>query len=194
MKILLLVDIQNDFADKDGALYVPHGEDVIKVANKLMYSNKFDLVIATKDYHPKGHISFASSKKGGVWPDHCLAGSPGSEFPFALEVEKMNMILHKGTNIKVDSYSAFLDANKRDTGLTGFIINQPQTSNREVYIMGLATDYCVLSTALDCPFDKYVIKDGCRAVDINPDDGKNAFKKMKECGCKIINSKDILNG
>jgi nicotinamidase/pyrazinamidase len=201
MKALILVDLQNDFADPKGALYVDKGEQVVSVANRLTSSMKFDIVVATMDWHPSGHGSFASTSGELVgtlgelngrpqiwWPDHCVWNTPGSELHKNLLTGRANLIIRKGMDRDVDSYSAFFDNDASPIGLSSYLSERDVD---EVYIMGLATDYCIKFTALDsikqC-FDTYLIEDGCRAVNINPDDGDKAIREMKDAGVNIINS------
>jgi len=208
MKTLILVDIQNDFADPDGALYVESGEDVVQVANKLMKADVFDLVVATADWHPQNHESFASNQGtdpftvgelDGLfqvwWPDHCVAGSPGAEFHPELNMDKVATIFRKGMDLKVDSYSGFFDNSKRNSTRLGEYLRL--SGILDVYVMGLATDYCVKYTVLDAEtefaFNTYLIQDGCRAVDMNPGDSEKAIEEMKGEGVTVINSEDLLN-
>ncbi len=197
MKALILVDIQNDFV-KGGALAVPDGDAVVSVANKQ--SKNYDLVVLTQDWHPEDHGSFASNHKGHkvydqielgglpqtLWPDHCIQDTKGAEFHPKLIVPKSVVIIQKGTDRKIDSYSGFFDnGHKKATGLNSILTEK---EIKEVYIMGLATDYCVKFTALDAiklGYRVYLIKDGCRAVNINPDDSDKAIEEMKKAGVVI---------
>ena len=200
MKALVLVDLQNDFCP-GGALAVTDGDQVVPVANRLASSSKFDLVVLTQDWHPVGHASFASTsgepvgtlgELGGKpqiwWPDHCVWNSPGAEFHKNLLTGRVNAVVRKGTDMNVDSYSGFFDNDGLPVGLGGYL---KERRILEVFIMGLATDYCVKFTALDCVklgFDTFLFKDGCRAVNLNPDDGENAIKEMKDSGVKVLHS------
>lgn len=205
-KALILVDIQSDFADKGGALYVPEGEEVVSIANRLIISDKFDLIVCTQDNHSILHKSFASNhenKKPGdvinlngvkqiLWIDHCVSGTRGADFHKNLLVGKVNLILRKGGNIEVDSYSGFFDNAKYSTGLAEYL---RANGINLVYICGIALDYCVKYTAIDARnqgFDTHLIEDGCRAVNINPDDGKKAIEEMKAAGIIIEKSGDEL--
>src|SRR5690349_4234406 len=158
MRALILVDIQNDFLP-GGALAVPRGDEVIPVANRVQRA--FDLVVATQDWHPANHGSFAAShpgrkpgelaKLGGLpqvmWPVHCVQGSPGAAFATALDTSRVARVFPKGTDVGIDSYSGFFDnGHKKATGLGDFLRTRGVT---EVYVLGLATDYCVKATALD---------------------------------------------
>lgn len=205
MKALLIIDVQNDFLP-GGSLAVPKGDQVIEVANNL--SPKFPLVVATRDWHPKGHKSFASSHNdksvgeiinvSGVqqflWPEHCVQNTLGSEFSGNLKLPKKTKIVSKGTNLEVDSYSSFFDNAKiTSTGLSQYLKDAGVSS---LFIMGLATDYCVKFSVLDaCALgvDTYVIEDGCRGVEVSPGDIENAFLDMKRAGAKLIQSANVLN-
>lgn len=213
MKVLILVDIQNDFCP-GGALAVKDGHKVVPVANILAVESNFDLIVCTQDYHPPTHKSFASNNKdakpgtlgelNGVpqvwWPNHCEWGTKGSEFHKNLMTGKVAAIFRKGMNEKVDSYSGFFDNKaildgkevRAATGLGGYLKDKGVT---DVYVMGLATDYCVKFTALDAlalGFNTYLITDGCRAVDLNAGDGDKAMAEMKEAGVKLVESKNLL--
>ncbi len=200
MKALLLVDIQNDFCP-GGALAVAGGDEVVPVANAL--AEIFELVIATRDFHPTGHLSFADSHAGRsvgevvdlagtqqvLWPAHCVQDTPGSELHADLRVDLVTEVVVKGTNIEVDSYSAFYD-NSRDAS-TGLADLLRERGVDEVVVCGLATDYCVKATALDAVsegFSVTVVRDGCRAVEIVEGDAERAFIEMEECGCVVIDS------
>lgn len=201
MKALLLIDLQNDFM-LGGSLAVKDGHQVVQVANRLITSGNFNLSILTADWHPPTHKSFASNNPGTkvgdlgelggkpqcFWPDHCVWNTPGSEFHENLLTGRANLILRKGMNPEVDSYSALFDNNGSSVGLSGYLNDR---GVKEVYISGLATDYCVKFTALDCvklKFKTYLFEDGCRAVNINPDDGVNAINEMKTAGVTVLHS------
>lgn len=201
MKTLVIIDVQNDFIP-GGALAVPNGDEIISLINDLQ--PKFDLVIATQDWHPKGHASFASSHEGKkpfdqidldgidqvLWPDHCVQNTKGAEFHPDLETSKIEAIFRKGTNLKIDSYSGFYDnVHQKSTGLAGYLREKGAT---ELYFTGLAGDYCVYFSVKDAlaeGFEVTLIEDGTRALD------KDGFKKAKEDilskGGKIINSSEI---
>ncbi len=201
MKALILVDIQNDFTP-GGALAVSNGNEVIPIANNLMPN--YDLVVATQDWHPSDHLSFASQHDGArigdmielaglpqiLWPDHCIQNSNGAALCDGLDMAKIDQIVHKGTDRNIDSYSGFFNngppETRRSTGLTELLQDR---SIKEVHIMGLATNYCVKFTALDAVasgLDTYVIKDGIRGVELNPGDCAEAIKAMRKAGVKII--------
>lgn len=206
MKALLLVDLQNDFVP-GGALAVPEGDEVIAVANLLQLH--FDRVVATQDWHPEDHGSFAANHPGRevgeivelggqeqvLWPVHCVQGSPGAELVPGLERAKIEKVFFKGVDPQVDSYSAFFDnAAERSTGLGEYLREIGVT---EVYILGLATDYCVLFSALDAVrlgFATYVVGDGCRGVELSEGDCERAFDAMRKAGVRIVRSGEILLG
>lgn len=193
MKALLIIDVQNDFLP-GGPLAVPHGEEIISVINEIQKA--FLLIIATKDWHPKNHISFArrhgkqpgdtiilGEMKQVLWPEHCLQNTEGAEFPSALDRSKISKVIKKGVNSEIDSYSAFFDNSQGgDTGLASFL---KEKKVEEVYIVGLATDFCVKSTVLDAlklGFKTCVIEKGCRAIG----DAKRALKEMEDAGAIIL--------
>lgn len=202
--VLILVDLQNDFC-AGGSLAVPGGDEVIPLANRLQ--PLFKLVVATQDWHPQDHISFASNHPdhavGDVitldditqilWPEHCVQDSRGAQFHPDLNTETIHRIFHKGIDKKIDSYSAFYDnAHQRSTGLATYLQSQ---GVEHVYMMGLATDYCVKYSSLDAVqlgFNVYVIKDGCRGVELHPNDIAAAFNEMQHAGVNLIDSSDIL--
>ncbi len=204
-KALILVDIQNDFCP-GGALPVAGGDEVVAVANALL--PWFDLAVATKDWHPANHRSFASQNPevtegemfelNGLpqvaWPDHCVQATLGADFVPALDHQYVTKIFKKGTDIEIDSYSGFFDNGKqRSTGLNQFLVDQYV---KEVYIMGLATDYCVKFTALDAAelgFDTSVVIDGCRGVELCPGDIAAAFDEMETAGVKLVQSNQIIH-
>ncbi|HLL44164.1 MAG TPA: bifunctional nicotinamidase/pyrazinamidase [Segetibacter sp.] len=201
MKALLLVDIQIDFIP-GGSLAVPGGNEIISIVNDLQ--QQFNLVAATQDWHPGNHKSFASNHKDKntfdiiqlhgleqvLWPDHCVQGTKGAEFSKELNMNKVEAIFRKGTDPEIDSYSGFYDnEHRKTTGLADYLKGKQAT---EVYIAGLAADYCVYYTAKDAlleGFMTYIIEDAVRAINVE------GFKKAKEDilskGGKIINSSDI---
>ncbi|MCG8330567.1 MAG: bifunctional nicotinamidase/pyrazinamidase [Chitinophagales bacterium] len=203
MKALLLVDIQNDFCP-GGALEVKEGDQVVPIANQLM--EHFDLVVATKDWHPANHGSFAANHlwrypgqtieldglEQILWPIHCVQDSFGALLVKTLNTEKIEKIFQKGTDPNIDSYSGFFDnAHRKATGLGNFLKDK---GVEEIYVMGLAQDYCVKYTILDAlelGFKTYLIADGTRAVNLNPEDGDNAIKEMKAKGAIVINSNSL---
>ena len=177
MKALLLIDIQNDFVP-GGALAVPEGNQIIHLSNQLQ--EKFDLVVATQDWHPANHKSFASNHEGKqifektelhgleqvLWPDHCVQGTPGAEFCTTLDMNKVEAIFRKGMNPEIDSYSGFYDNGRlKTTALADFLRSKQVT---EVYLAGLAADFCVYFSAKDAlheGFKATIIEDATRAID-----------------------------
>jgi len=205
MRALILVDIQNDFLP-GGSLAVPDGHAVVPVANAV--KSGFDLVVATQDWHPPDHGSFASNnpgtKPGDVgelaglpqvfWPDHCVQGSPGAQFHASLDLHGVT-IFRKGTDPAIDSYSGFFDnGHRKATGLGDFLNRQGVT---DVFVLGLATDYCVKFTALDAVelgFRTTLIEDGCRGVNLSPDDSANAVAELKSVGVHVMTSTELVEG
>lgn len=203
MKALILVDIQNDFLP-GGALGVEEGDEILPVVNKLL-EFPFDVIVATKDWHPKDHGSFASihGKKPGehiildgidqiLWPVHCVQGTYGAEFSKGWHSEKVQKVFHKGTEKNIDSYSTFFDnEHRKKTGLEEFLKNQ---NVKDIYIAGLATDYCVKYSVLDAAslgFNTYVILDACKAVNLQKGDEEHAIAEMRQAGAKMITSSQI---
>ena len=202
-KALLLVDIQNDFIP-GGALAVDRGDEVIEIANRAM--KYFNHVIATQDWHPANHKSFASQHEGknpgefidlnGVpqilWPDHCVMETSGAEFPPELNVFGITKIMQKGLDREVDSYSGFFDnAHGHATGLEDYLRSQEID---DLSIMGLATDYCVKYTALDARrlgYNTSIIIEGVRGVELNPGDCDAAIEDMKEAGVRVVSIEDF---
>lgn len=203
-KALIMIDLQADFC-QGGSLAVPQGDEVIAIANQLQAS--FDLIVATQDWHPLEHSCFAYNhpqyKQGDtilvdgipqiLWPIHCVQGSAGAEFHPHLDINKINKIIRKGIHANTDSYSAFFDnAYRFSTGLKEYL---EENKVNEVYIMGLATDYCVKFSALDAVrlgFNVYVIEDGCRGVELNQGDIATAYHEMQVAGVNLINSRDLM--
>lgn len=202
MHALILVDIQNDFVP-GGALAVPGGDEIIPLVNELQ--NSFGLVVATQDWHPANHKSFASSHAGKkvfdkivlngldqtLWPDHCVQGSAGAELHRELHLNKVETIFRKGMDPAIDSYSGFYDNGyKKSTGLAGYL---RERKVQKVYVCGLAADYCVFYTSKDAikeNFETYIIEDATRAID------PNGFAKAKEeilsTGGQIINTENLF--
>ncbi len=204
MNALILVDIQNDFVP-GGALAVLEGDRVAAVANRLV--PHFDLVVATQDWHPGDHQSFASQHPGKqvgevvelyglrqiLWPDHCVGQTHGADFVEGLNVDAIDHVVRKGSDRAIDSYSGFFDnARRRSTGLDDFLKGQGVD---RVFIMGLATDYCVKFTALDAVelgFETHLIEDGCRGVDLNPGDVERAIEEMRDAGVRVLDSEKAV--
>ena len=201
---LILVDIQNDFLP-GGALAVPHGDEVIKIANERM--PQYELVVATQDWHPTNHLSFASqhlnaqpgdvidldgdgshpaSLRQTLWPDHCIEGSTGAEFASDLNLDGIHKVFQKGTDRNLDSYSGFFDNTRlKATGLESFLRDHNVTC---VDVMGLATDYCVKFTtldALDLGFQTTLLLDGVRGVELSPGDCDAAIREMQAAGAVL---------
>lgn len=199
-RALILVDIQYDFLP-GGALAVAEGDAVVPVANAVQ--PKFDLIVATQDWHPPDHGSFASNHEGKkpgdmielaglpqvLWPDHCVQGSHGAEFHADLDRSRIARVFRKGTDPAIDSYSGFYDnAHRKSTGLGEYLKEEGVT---DVYILGLATDYCVRWSALDAMklgFRTHVIEDGCRGVELKPGDVASALREIRAAGAKITTS------
>ncbi|MGC9034818.1 MAG: bifunctional nicotinamidase/pyrazinamidase [Verrucomicrobiia bacterium] len=197
-KALIIVDVQNDFLP-GGALAVSDGRAVIPVANELM--RQFEIVIATQDWHPANHKSFAANhpgKKPGdrviigdieqiLWQTHCVQNTYGAELASELEKSRITKIIQKGTDPEIDSYSAFFDnARKKETGLADYL---KAKNVSDIYVIGLATDYCVKYTVLDgisLGFRVYVIERGCRGVNLHPGDVQKAIEDMKKAGAIVI--------
>jgi nicotinamidase/pyrazinamidase len=176
--VLLVVDAQNDFMP-GGALAVPRGDEIVPLVNRL--AARFAHVVLTQDWHPRGHLSFASSHPGRapfetvnlpygpqiLWPDHCIQGTPGAALHTALDLAHAELLIRKGYNAAVDSYSAFCEADGRPTGLAGYL---RERGLERVFLCGLATDFCVAFSACDARaagFPAILIEDSCRAIDSN---------------------------
>src|SRR5438874_9833633 len=203
MNVLIIVDLQNDFLP-GGALPVPHGDEVIPLANELQL--KFELVLATQDWHPPDHGSFAANhpgKKPGdrimldgieqiLWPIHCVQNTTGAEFAPGLETERFARIFQKGIDPKIDSYSTFFDnAHRRATGLADYLRQRGVT---DIYICGLALDYCVKYSVLDARqlgFNADVVVDACRGINLAPGDVDLAIKEMQASGARIMRSDEL---
>jgi nicotinamidase/pyrazinamidase len=204
MKALILVDIQNDFCP-GGTLAVADGDAVVPVANRLM--NAVDLVVATQDWHPANHGSFAGNNPGKqvftmgdlaglpqvMWPDHCVQWTGGAQFHPGLDTKRINRVFPKGTDATIDSYSGFFDNGKRKaTGLGDWLKAKGVT---EVLICGLATDYCVKATAIDAVqlgFRTVLIEDACRGVGMNATDVPDAFAAMRAAGVLVRRSAEVV--
>lgn len=203
-KALIMVDLQNDFCT-GGNLAVPGGDEVVPLANQLQ--SYFDYVVATQDWHPQDHMSFATNHPhhsvGDVivvegmqqvlWPNHCIQNTKGAEFHPRLDRHKVCKVFHKGVDKKIDSYSAFFDnAHLRSTGLGEYLHGE---HIEDVYIMGLASDYCVKYSSLDARhlgFQVYVIEDACRGVELHPGDIACSFAEMQAVGVKLVHVKEIV--
>lgn len=204
MRCLILVDIQNDFLP-GGALAVPDGDRIIPIVNSLQ--PMFPLVVATQDWHPANHGSFAANHPGKhlfdqiqlnglpqtLWPIHCVQGTAGAELAPALNRGRIAKIFPKGTDSGIDSYSGLFDnGHRKSTGLGEWLKAQGVT---EVFVCGLATDYCVKFTALDAAqmgFKTSFVEDASRGVNLQPNDVQNAIAEMNRAGIKTIRSDDLL--
>jgi len=198
MNTLLLVDIQNDFLP-GGALAVPEGDKIVPEANRLQ--TQFDLVVAVQDWHPPNHGSFAPNHPGKrpgdvidlnglaqiLWPIHCLQNTRGAAFAPGLDTSRIAQVFRKGTDPGIDSYGAFFDnGHRKATGLEAFLKARKVT---DLYIAGLATDYCVKFTVLDAValgFQPYVIQNACRGVNLKPEDVAEAYAEMKKAGATLL--------
>lgn len=197
MKALIIVDVQNDFLE-GGALPVKNGHEVIHFINK--FQKEFDLIVATKDWHPKTHKSFANvhGKQVGefidlvgvkqiLWPPHCIQNTHGAEFGEALQTETIDKVFYKGVDENIDSYSTFYDnAHLRETGLGDYL---KEKGVQHVFVVGLATDYCVkfsVLDALDLGFKVTVLLEGCRGIDLKAGDVEKAIEEMKKAGATIV--------
>ncbi len=198
MKALIVVDVQNDFLP-GGALAVPRGDEVVPAINRLL--SRFDVVVATQDWHPAGHGSFASSHEGRgtgeiielnglsqiLWPDHCVQNTPGASFASGLAVDHFTTIVRKGTDPAVDSYSGFFDNGRRtDTGLHAWLGKHSVT---ELHITGLATDYCVYFTAkdaLDLGYTVFLYREAMRGVNLRHGDDSRALDELAGLGATLV--------
>jgi nicotinamidase/pyrazinamidase len=202
MKALILVDIQNDFTT-GGNLEVKHGEEIIPLVNALQ--EQFELVVATQDWHPPNHLSFASNHPGRkpfekitlngleqvLWPDHCVQGTEGAAFHDALDMKRVAAIFRKGMDAAIDSYSGFYDnGHLRNTGLAGYLRDRHVT---DVFVVGLAGDYCVYFTARDALQEGFactVIADATRPI--SADGFTMAKEDLKRLGGAIVESRDLV--
>jgi len=196
MKTLVIIDVQNDFLI-NGSLEVPNGNDVIEPINQII--GDYALVVATKDWHPLNHVSFASNHPGKkigevikvnnidqiLWPNHCVQESKGSDFPATLNIKTINKIINKGINSQIDSYSGFYDNGKiRSTGLSDYLKANNVTS---IDFVGLATEYCVKFSVLDSikeGFKTRVILKGIKGIDF--EESSKALNEMKSKGVDLL--------
>jgi len=175
---LIIVDYQNDFALPDGALSVPAGEEVAGHINELARSGDYELVLATRDWHPPDHGSF--TEQGGIWPVHCVQGTPGAELHPALDTEPVDAIVDKGQDPSTEGYSAF-DATSLAETLRARGVDA-------VTVVGLATDYCVKNTALDALREGFAVRvdrAGIRGVDVQPGDSERALEELAAAGATV---------
>ncbi len=200
MKALIITDIQNDFCP-GGALAVPEGDRIVPIVNRLQAG--FDLIVATQDWHPADHGSFAANHPGRgigeiidlgglpqiLWPVHCVQNTPGADFHPDLDCSRIARLFHKGTDVDIDSYSSFFDnGHRKTTGLGEYLKEQGVD---EVDICGLTTDYCVKFSALDAMdlgFKTYVIEDACRGVNLQSGDAEKAIAEMRAKGAMVCSS------
>lgn len=199
---LLVIDVQNDFIP-GGQLPVPEGDHIVPLINRL--ARQFKQVVIAQDWHPAGHASFASSHPGHqpydvielpygeqtLWPEHCVQATPGAELHPELDLPHAQLIIRKGCNPDIDSYSAFLEADRRTTtGLSGYL---KERGIDTVYMVGLALDFCVMYSALDARaagFNAFVVLDACRAIDINGSLAA-AMDRMQGAGVGLIQSTEL---
>lgn len=203
MRALLVVDVQNDFCP-GGALPVPDGDAVVPVVNRL--ARHFDRVLLTQDWHPAGHLSFASSHAGRkpyetielpygrqiLWPDHCVQGSAGAQFHPEIGVDHAELIIRKGFRREIDSYSAFVENDKSTpTGLGGYLDERGVT---HLYLAGLATDFCVLWSVEDARrrnLEVTVVQDATRGIDIEGSVDR-AWERIRAVGGEVVTSEELL--
>ena len=196
MPALIVTDVQNDFCP-GGALAVPEGDRIVPLINRIQ--PRYDLVVATQDWHPRDHGSFAANHLGRspgeiielaglpqvLWPVHCVQDTPGAEFHPALNLDRVAHVFRKGTDPRIDSYSGFFDnAHRVSTGLGEYL---REWGVKEVHICGLATDYCVKFTALDAValgLETYLLEDACRGVELHAGDVRQAIEEMRRSGVK----------
>lgn len=201
---LIIVDVQNDFLP-GGALAVSDGDAVIPIANALM--ERFDEVVATQDWHPADHKSFAANHPGQrvgdiimldglpqvLWPEHCVQGTAGAELAQTLNMSRIGRVFRKGTDPAIDSYSGFFDnGHRKSTGLGDYLHEQAVTT---LYVLGLATDYCVKYTALDAlsqGFCVNLVEDATRGVNLQPGDVKRALAEMRDKGVCITTLDQVM--
>lgn len=214
MKVLLLVDIQNDFCP-GGALAVAEGDQVVPVANALLRSGHYDVAIATQDWHPTDHISFADNHEGRgifeqieiasgtqtLWPRHCVQDSPGAELHSGLQADRLHYVVQKGTDPGIDSYSGFFDnGQQKETRLRSIL--EHEATNRglaladiELTVCGLALDYCVAATVRDAVrlgIQTKLVVDGCRSVNLNPGDDLKTLRDLGGIGVSIGESRSVF--
>lgn len=200
MRALILVDLQYDFCP-GGALAVARGDETIAIANRVM--PHFTTIVATQDWHPPDHKSFAVNNPGTkvgdlidlggtqqvMWPAHCVQETRGAELHAELARERINDVIRKGTDANIDSYSGFFDnGHTKATGLNNWLAER---WIKQVYVMGLATDFCVKYTVLDAlklGYEVKLIEDGCRGVNLKPGDDERAIAEMRGAGAAVVES------
>jgi len=192
MKVLIVVDVQNDFCP-GGSLAVENGDKIIPQINKLTNSGIFDLIVATQDWHPEGHVSFASTygvepfeyneeADQTVWPDHCVQGTKGAELRSSLDQKPIQYIIRKGISESIDSYSAFYDDDNTATGLHRLIYD----ANADVYVVGIATEVCVRATALaakNLGYNVFIVSHACAGI--NEDNHFQTLEELRQHGVTI---------
>lgn len=203
MRALIIVDLQNDFI-KGGALEVPEGEKIIPLVNTLVHY-PFDLVVATKDWHPQDHISFAFNHNQPIgskvnlekyeqilWPVHCVQESLGAEFAKGWDTTAIDKIFYKGTNSSIDSYSAFFDnRHEKTTGLSAYL---KEKGVKQIFFAGLTTEYCVYFSVLDAiqeGFEAFVILEACKGIHANSGETLEALKKMQQAGAFLVSFTEV---
>jgi nicotinamidase/pyrazinamidase len=203
-RALLVIDVQNDFCP-GGSLAVPEGDRVVPVINRL--APRFAKVVATQDWHPPGHVSFASSHPGAkafqtvelpgvgrqmLWPEHCLAGSPGAELHPGLQTAPISLIVRKGSQLTLDSYSAFFENDRRTpTGLSACL---RELGCKELYLCGLAMDVCVYYSAQDAlrlGFAVRLVQDACRGIDQPAGSLQERLRELVQAGVRILDSREV---
>jgi nicotinamidase/pyrazinamidase len=175
---LLIIDYQNDFAAPDGALSVEGGEDIAERINHLAKAGGYDLVVATRDWHPPDHNSF--TEQGGIWPVHCVQGTPGAELHPSLDRADVDVVFDKGTNQATNGYSAF------ETDELGNLLRERGID--KLTVVGLATDYCVKNSAIDAERDGFQVRidtSAVRGVEVKPGDSDRALAEMREAGVEV---------
>lgn len=204
-KALIVIDLQNDFMP-GGTLAVSGSDQIVPVINHILLG--FELIIAVRDWHPSEHVSFAENHPGHkigevinlnritqiLWPAHCIAGTKGAEFSPGLNISRVDKIINKGVDPGIDSYSCFWDnEHLRQTELHAYLQKQEVT---DVYLAGIATEYCVKYSVIDAVSHGYktnVIIDACRGIELKKGDIDNAVKEMAERGARIINSFNLCS-
>ena len=181
---LLIIDFQNDFTS-GGALEVPEGDEIAEPVKAL--ADRFEIVMATRDWHPPDHASFET--QGGPWPVHCVRGTRGAEFHPTMDEVALDEVVDVGREREDEGYSGF-----EKSELANLL---RERGVEKVYVTGLATDYCVRASAIDAAkegFDTTVVEDAIRAVNVNPDDGERAIEDMKQAGANVATSDEVLAG
>jgi nicotinamidase/pyrazinamidase len=184
---LILVDVQNDFCP-GGALAVGRGDEVVGPINKL--APHFPLVVATQDWHPEGHVSFAA--RGGPWPPHCVQGTEGAELHAGIDKRHIDLYVRKAVTADVDAYSGFEGVDPEGRTLDEAL---KASGVEAIYVAGLATDYCVKATVLDGlrnGYEVHAVTDAMRAVNVKPEDEAEAIAAMEGSGAKTVTSDEVL--